>query len=73
MHGFQWRTSYVVQTISLSTSGQLRSAVIMLMGDNESYGFNLDRMGVLNLRMHTCSLLLIDATFLIGLQINYCS
>jgi len=45
----------------------------MLMGDNESYGFNLDRMGVLNLRMHTCSLLLIDATFLIGLQINYCS
>jgi len=26
---------YVVQTISLSTSGQLRSMVILLMGDNE--------------------------------------
>jgi len=26
---------FVVQTISLSTSGQLRSAVILLMGDNE--------------------------------------
>jgi len=26
---------YVVQTISLSKSGQLRSEVILLMGDNE--------------------------------------
>jgi len=26
---------YVVQTISLSTSGQLRSEEILLMGDNE--------------------------------------
>ena len=30
-----WKPCYVVQTISLSTSGQLRSTVILLMGDNE--------------------------------------
>jgi len=30
-----WKLCYVVQTISLSTSGQLRSVVILLMGDNE--------------------------------------
>jgi len=30
-----WKPCYVVQTISLSTSGQLRSTVILLIGDNE--------------------------------------
>jgi len=30
-----WKPYYVAQSISLSTSGQLRSAVILLMGDNE--------------------------------------
>jgi len=29
------KSCYVIQTISLSTSGQLRSTVILLMGDNE--------------------------------------
>jgi len=33
---------YVVQTISLSTSGQLRSAVILLMGDNEMALFSIE-------------------------------
>jgi len=28
-----WKPCYVVQTISLSTSGQLRSTVILLLGD----------------------------------------
>jgi len=30
-----WKPCYIVQTISFSTSGQLRSEVILLMGDNE--------------------------------------
>jgi len=30
-----WKPCYVVQTFSLSTSRQLRSTVILLMGDKE--------------------------------------
>ena len=30
-----WKSCYVVQTISLSTSGRLKYTVILLMGNNE--------------------------------------
>ena len=64
-----WKPCYVVQTISLSTSRQLRSTVILLMGDNEMALISIEWVD----RVKECTHLIrpmINSTFLLVLWIT---